>query len=508
MNPFITGCPPVNPVPHRYNNVKWYHAVNSQQKLVDVSQEITRLYCGEDAVQMSASADCATRTPPHRVFGIEADVQWHPSLETAVMRYDTVPDDTEAILAAGSPSSLPLSGNEDLFTLEVFLYSVAQAVQGWKSRAAASTTFPLGPMYVIIKLDFKAFKAAQLFLTHAAERTWAGLETLCMSPTSSRSRRRSSIRSFVSSRRESSVGGTAAVSASSRGALPPPSVYVELWWNADVVAQTGANVHPLSFAAVPPEAVQQLMAHTAQALGHRLRFGFSLGWVLSLHPVPAEVLAKTRMRGVASPVYVAYSDTEDVTAMNTFLDGLSQALAGAPMEDASDASASPQRHHTHQAGPPALSAAHLSSSCVHLFTFPLLFESLFGDEYSENEKVEALNVTRKQQGSSSAVVDASLFASAHKASEGRRVAAVVVDHALHLFHPQRKGSVSSHNADNCESSQSLPSAAATDTEAVPEPRCFPTFWKIVRRPPSATEEWQANVNSKARSYFPYCNIDE
>lgn len=515
------AAPPLPSPPHhhnRYSNVKWYHAVNGQQKLVEAAQEITRLYFGEDpprrsSVERSPSASSANEpaketdailqqqpssasifTPPYRVFGIEADVQWHPSLETAVMRHDALPDSADASLAAGSPSSAssPESGLEDLLTLEVFLYTVAQAVQGWRTRTEASSCAPPGPMRIVVKLDVKAFKAAQQLLAQAETRTWAGLESLCVSSSSShasRSRRRPSLRSFVAPRLEAGSSGSmpaapsASIGAAAAASATPPSVHVELWWNADVIAQPGAQVHPLSVAAAPRSAVLQLLTRTAQALGPRIAFGFSLGWVLCPRVVPAEVLAKAPSRSINAPVFVSYSETDDVPPMTAFLEGLAQALAG---EDASPAGA---------ASLPA---------CVYLVTFPMLFESVFADAYAASEEGEAPSI----------VEAATKMACVLRAAECRRVAAAVVDHAARLFFaPRTTGSVSgkAEQGEGSPSSSSSTGAAATTTTTTTAQlsRCFPTFWKAIHRPPtpSSAEEGQADVNRAARVFFPYCTID-
>lgn len=590
-----TSHQPIHPQ-HRYGNVKWFHAVNSQQTLMEACQEITRTYYGEDLPRrgsMERSSSIASSTgapdaggrspttssagnyalsvpnPTYRVFGIEADVQWHPSMGTAVMRHDPVPAETEGLLAAGSPSSSPENHQEDLFSLEVFLYTFAQAVQGWKSRAASTAAaVPPGPLHVILKLDFKAMKAAQQFLSSAEVHTWAGLETLCLSSTSSRTRRRPSLRSMVPPRLESSAASgiyaaaSAANTTSSAAAFAAaPSVHVELWWNADVVAQAGAHVHPLSFAAAPPADVQQLMARTAQALSSRLSFGFSLGWVLSPRVVPPEVLEKAPTRSSTAPVYVAYSEADDVPTMTAFLDGLAAALNGgstseksaeatpvnasAPLNTSSAAphavtpprhsysgrsshsnTNSPSAHHHHPSGshahsghltgqsPPALTSAHLPATHVHLFTFPMLFESVFADVYTEEEKQEAFRTAAAQgpppqvAGKNGkpiafhgAVSPASTIAGALKAAESRRVASAVVAHALRLFFastatttasattsaraagaPQRDSSVTSvPNAgpDSREGSvEPSPTCGAGRTGY--EARCFPTFWKAVK----------------------------
>ncbi|KPA76037.1 hypothetical protein ABB37_08178 [Leptomonas pyrrhocoris] len=542
---------------HRYDNVKWYHAVNSQQQLVEAAQEITRLFYGEDPPLRSGltpspstssasgapefvrgsspSTNFTTKfTPLCRVFGIEADVQWHPAVETAVMRHDSVvlPPAEAAAHAAGSPSSSLREGSsgEDFFSLEVFLYTVAQAVQGWKSRAAAAAaTAPSGPLRVIVKLDFKAVKAAQLFLTQAEGHTWAGLEALCTSSMSNRSRRRPSLRSFISPRLDSSTSGsvTAAAAAASATpapsfgdlALPPPAVHVELWWNADVVAQPGATVVSTSFAAAPAWAVQQLMARTAQALGHCLSFSFSLGWVLCPRTVPAEALAvdaaSHNNRRSTPSVNISYSEKDDVPTMQAFLDGLALALAGGLVRDAIEEAATRPHPHEQHGGtahqvarpPPALTPAHLFAACVRCVTFPMLFECVFADSYTEQEKAQAFRgsavaaaAAAAQRDSLSVMPLASATAAALAAAESRRVASAVTAHALDLFfRPHREGGV---NADLRESTPGSGSTAAT-----PDSCCFPTFWKALRPPTSAAGEWQGEVNKAARTYFPYCTID-
>jgi hypothetical protein len=534
--------------PHRYANVKWYHAVNTQQKLVEACQDVTRTFYGEDlprragSAERSPSASSGNLAPPTsalqpscRVFGIEADVQWHPSLETAVMRHDPVPPDTEGIAAAGSSS--PRSGNEDLFSLEVFLYTVAQAVQGWKTRAASlSSAAPPGPLSIIVKLDFKAVKAAQLFLSSAEVHTWAGLETLCISSsTASKARRRSSLRLLVTPRVEVSLSDTTApATASTLPFATPPSVHVELWWNADVVAQPHAAVHPLSFAAAPASAVQLLMARTAHALGQRIPFGFSLGWVLSPREVPTD-------NSTAPVHYVAYSEKDDVPSMQSFLDGLAVALAGAaPAKKAAEGSAPPRPtsrshdaksltanrgtgvHHSNSSS----CGSHSPTSCVHLITFPMLFESVFADAYTEQEKEEAARTSASAGRSAASLAPAAAIACARAAAESRRVASAVVAHALQLFFPpQREGRAHRH-CDSREGSEE-PTSSAAAANLSRASRCFPTFWKIMHFPLSqpvtsrraphedaaatlpmpAAVEWQADVNAAARAFFPYCTID-
>lgn len=512
---------------------------------METCQAITRLYFGDDLGRRSSlerspslgnggeSGEAATATTPttvaaphtplYHVFGIEADIQWHPSLETAAMRHDPIADDS--VLAAGSPSS-PSSaattggqGSEDLFTLEVFLYTVAQAVQGWRTRSAspafAATTAAStsAPLHVIVKLDFKAFKAAQQFLTHAETRSWAGLEALCATATSTRSRRRPSLRSFVSPRLESATNSTttsaAAYTAASTAAATPQPVHVELWWNADVVAQPDARPHPLSVAAAPTAAVLQLMARTAQALGHRLPFGFSLGWVLCPRVVPPEVLALAPTTSITAPVYVTYREADDVPTMVAFLDGLAQALAGEKAASAAEPAFT---------AAPALTAANIPDACIHLFTFPMLFESVFADVYSEADRVAAFAAaaeqssngprvpTGRRQKSIGAVETATGIAAARGAEESRRVASAVVAHAMQTFFPV-------HPEGGEGTSAAAATAAAAASKGVSAARCFPTFWKAVHPPPATAvsggedREWQAGVNEAARELFPYCTID-
>ena len=606
---------PTATVPHhRYSHVKWFHAVNSQQKLVDACQEVTRLFYVDDMSRRSsldrspsvssnngASANAeavptpsVTATafspppaiPSFRVFGIEADVQWHPSLGTAVMRHDPVPASLEVAAAAAAAGPPPSSfsprdndssskgANADLFSLEVFLYTLAQAVQGWKSHACAFNTAPPGPLHVIVKLDFKAFKAAQLFMTQAETHNWAGLEMLFTSSAASSSsrRRRSSLRSFVLSRPEASAGASSTAPVDADAALnapPPPSVRVELWWNADVVAQPGAHVHPLAVAAAPRSEVLAVMARTAQALGHRVFFGFSLGWVLCPRVVPADILTAAPTRSSTAPVYAAYSEADDVPTMTAFLDDLAQALAAPTPTEASSCASTDHNKNTSVSSrrsgsdrsydtpthPPLLTAAVVPAACVHFFTFPMLFESVFADLYTEQEKTDAFAVAAesggipylpdgKQQPLSGGVVSlASAIAGARRAAESRRVASAVVAHALRLFFPastSRKGSL--RDRERSQEEPVPPSTSAAPVAEGYESRCFPTFWKTVHPPPrppalfpkaegkgesstaAATpgattptpstptsvleaEEWQGNVNRAARSFFPYCTID-
>lgn len=605
----------------RYANVMWFHAVNSQAALLEATQAISHAYfeapgCG-DAAAVNRGGVGVLLMPPctaagNSVFGIEADIQWHPTLETAVMRHDPVPilsesaplprglardahgasttsSNRESHNEANSPPSpaAPTSSELSAFTLEVFLYTLAEAAEGWRQRArhaagtgessllrnqsesatahAQSTRTAAAadrPLRVIVKLDFKAYLAAQQLLTHAEGCSWAGLEALChlQAPDAhaaaangegntsniSAASRRYSLRSVLNHVTDPAAAppNASGIAAGATGAptaqpaaspshhtrgVPAAEVQVELWWNADVVAQSGAVPHPLSVAAAPAPAVQALMARTAHALGARIPLGFSLGWLLCPRAVPAEVLASAsatvRAQEAAAaagsvatttasaaaapptPQYVFYNLLQDAPAMKVFLDGFWKALAATQTT----------------AGQPPADPTQL----VQLITFPMLFESVFADVYTAVERQCAF--------AASMPALASLTAAARVADEARRVASAVIAHAARLFSapqvaPQpfahRGGAAAGGAAASVAAMAAAPTRLVEDAAMMkhaatsappPESRAFPTFWKMVR--PSAVAaasaagqlggagRTQANVDRAARVFFPYCTID-
>ncbi|CBZ24416.1 hypothetical protein, unknown function [Leishmania mexicana MHOM/GT/2001/U1103] len=599
-------------VEHRYAHVKWFHAVNSQAALLEAAQAIDGLFyeeheCGvrgsEAKINHSTLADTnvsggggggdvtaangCSNAPVYTVIGIEANVQWHPTLETAVMRRDPLPSAAVDVCSGDGNGNKDQSAHNDrspaatatadaaegsTFPLEAFLHALAEAVKGWQQRAAllaeASIRPPAAvpPLRVIVKLHFEALPAAQQLLTHAEAHTWAGLEELCRQPhsegctaaaMSGTVRQHASLsvvdHSTDASATPSNPQGQPFMPAASH---PPAAVAVELWWSADVVAQTGVTPHPLSFAAAPASVVQDLMVRTAQVLGPRVPLGFSLGWVLCPRTVPAGVLTMTKSTAASpatasastvmpQPRYVFYSLLEDAASMKSFLDGLCKELEssahrhrnGAAVEHSGGtalsgivgteemAKRSDQAVVSASAPPPA-------SRLVRHITFTMMFESVFADVYTAKERQQAFE--------SSVAATASLNAAARKADETRRVAAAVLEHTTKLFSAPR--ATTSATTKTCMSGavgkvveaelleeESLKHAAApTAATMTPsdDPRVFPTFRKAIRPPSHASlavassvaqpmaslkidddGAFQVNVDRVARVFFPYCSID-
>ncbi|KAK7194604.1 hypothetical protein NESM_000378900 [Novymonas esmeraldas] len=534
----------VKDVEDRYSAVKWFHAVNSPAELLDATQAIGQRVLdtrrsgarGSDAGVNHRTGGGGSDGASYTAFGIEADVQWHTSLEVAVMGHDPLPPaDSGPAVARDAP-----------MLLEEFFHVLAEAVEEWSRRrrsaletsaaaasicAAATTATP--PLHIIVKLDFKALPAAQQLLQHAAARSWAGLEALCRHHSGddgSAATRRQSLHSLLNDpghapapppqhlQQHSPLPATpppaaaldipspsaAAAAAATEAAAAAASVAVELWWNADVVAQRGATPHPLSFAAASTSTVQALMAHTAVVLGPRIPLGFSLGWVLCPRAVPAELLTPHHDDGAAAtatplssthPRYVFYNFLEDAPAMNAFLDGFCAELQRQAPAHARSGGAGPS-----------------PSPLVRLITFPMLFESVFADVYTAKERQHAF--------ASSAATAASLAAAARLADETRRVASTVTAHTTALLSStgvaNRGASALSrtrHAAggwleENARVHAAPPSSAT--------PLVLLTFWKGMRPPPphstaeahgDAAAQCPANVDRAARVFFPCCTID-
>ncbi|KAG5485687.1 hypothetical protein LSCM4_06645 [Leishmania orientalis] len=587
-----------NGVEHLYAHIKWFHAVNTPAELQEAVQAIDQLFCDElggvtrgsdaeiqPARRASTSVRCGgsggsagdhssgvvaagySNAPAHPVIGIQADIQWHTALETAIMCNDALSlatSDMRAVSGNGedersaqSTRSISAAAENSTFSLEDFLCTLAEAAKGWRQRAtlAASTCTPVdvSPLRVIVKLNFKALPAAQLLLQRAEERTWTGLEGLCWQPLSDGGTadvmptfaRQEWLPAALSHTTDAAATPSEVKRQRLTPAAPRPSaaVVIELWWSADVVAQCGVTPGPLSFAAAPASVVQALMARTAHVLGSRIPLGFSLGWVLSPHPVPAEVLrsanvtaplsiaapTKTAMR---QPRYVFYNLLEDAPAMISFLDGFWDELQSCKQDQpSSDTAVEPSggtslpgtvgrgemkessvEQAVVRASPPAP-----PSRLVRLITFPMLFESVFADVYTAKERHQAFESPPSLPVAAAAALTA--------AEESRRVAVAVLAYTTKLFSASHEATnanakapmnrAAGNAAETEPLEESLKHAAAPTAMTTPshELRVFPTFWKNTRPPSRASLKsdedgvYQSNVDKAARVFFPCCSID-
>ncbi|CAC9458532.1 hypothetical protein, unknown function [Leishmania infantum JPCM5] len=615
MNGHGPSCSAIkNGVEHRYAHVKWFHAVNSQAALLDAARAIDQMFYdkreggargSEAKINHGMLADKNARgnggggrgnvavahgfsnAPACTAIGIEADIQWHPTLETAIMRRDPLPSAVVDVFSGDGDGNKDRNAHNDrspaakttadaaedgTLPLEAFLQTLAEAVKGWRQRAAFLATAPARspaaapPLRVIVRLHFEALPAAQQLLTHAEAHTWAGLEELCWQPHSegsaaaavSGTARQHASLSVIDHSADASATPCEAQRQPSMpvASHPPAAVAIELWWSADVVAQSGVTPHPLSFAAAPASVVQGLMARTAQVLGPRVPLGFSLGWVLCPRAVPAEVLAMTKATAASSttasattvmpqPRYVFYSLLEDAAAMKSFLDGLWKELDSSVHRHSNGAAVEPgggtalsgivgsegMEKRSDQAVVSA-SAPPPASRLVRLITFTMMFESVFADVYTAKERQQAFEW--------SVAATASLNAAARKADETRRVAVAVLEHTTKLFSASHvttsatmKTRMSSTASKVVETEQleeeslkhaAVPTAATMTPSG--DPRAFPTFRKAIRPPSPAPlavvspvaqpmssikidddGAFQLNVDRAARVFFPCCSID-